>query len=154
MEYNLISAQEAAVKGELEAWVHAYLVGGSWLNPGLSAGLKLQQRWWRGPLELPLSVLQRAGGPEVAMEYRLDATSWAARTAVMAYTFTDLKFLPPLIVEYRQGHLSVRDGNHRHEAIRLKGWATAWVVIWYNSYEDFLEHAECLPGQRSSTQEI
>jgi hypothetical protein len=137
MEFNLASAQMASLKGELEAWVQAYLQAGEWANPGLSSGLKLQPRWWRGPHEFPLSALQRACGPEPEMEYRMDAEAWAVRTARLAASFTTLERLPPLIAEYRQGVLSIRDGNHRLEAIRLKGWPTAWVLIWYNSIEDY-----------------
>ncbi len=36
----------------------------------------------------------------------------------------------------------------RHEAIRLRGWATCWVVIWYNSQADYLRHTDFL-GIRS-----
>lgn len=31
----------------------------------------------------------------------------------------------------------MRDGNHRHEAMRRKGWPTCWVIVWYNSAEEY-----------------
>jgi hypothetical protein len=46
--------------------------------------------------------------------------------------------VPPLIAEYRAGTLSLRDGNHRHEAMRRKGWPACWVIVWYNSQADLL----------------
>jgi len=45
-----------------------------------------------------------------------------------------------LIIEYRAGLLSVRDGNHRLEAMRKKGWRTCWVLVWFNSREDYLDY--------------
>ena len=56
------------------------------------------------------------------MEYRIDPALWVERTVKMAQTLKEPSDLPPLIVEYRQGELSVRDGNNRHEAMRLRGW--------------------------------
>ena len=62
----------------------------------------------------------------------------------MAQFLTDPLSVPPLIVEYRQGSLSVRDGNTRHEAMRLKGWRTCWVLIWYNTEQDYRRHVDQL----------
>ncbi len=78
------------------------------------------------------------------MEYPDEPEHWARRTAQMAAGFGEALAIPPLIAEYRSGELSVRDGNTRHEAIRLRGWATCWVVIWYNSQADYLRHTDFL----------
>ena len=71
------------------------------------------------------------------MEFRMAPAAWDARTGALAAGFTSLEAIPPLIAEYRDGLLSVRDGNHRHEAIRRKGWLTCWVIVWYNSAADY-----------------
>ena len=139
--FTVAAARAYAQRGRLEAWIHAYLLGGEWANAPLSSGLKLQRRWWRGPIEVNLDAVKRCCGPEREMEFRVDAAAWATRTHVLAQGFERLEAMPPLIAEYRDGVLSVRDGNHRHEAIRRKGWQTCWVIIWYNSESDFTQDA-------------
>lgn len=140
INFDVPSALQFAQDGRLEEWIHAYLNSGSWANPGLSERLRLQKRWWRGPVEVRLDDLQRACGPEEDMEYRMEPSGWQERTQRLAQSFTDLLHIPPMIVEYRSGILCIRDGNHRHEAIRLKGWDTCWVIIWYNSEVDYQAH--------------
>jgi hypothetical protein len=143
--FDVPTAQEFARQGRLEDWIHAYLLDGPGANPGLSDGLKLQSRWWRGPLPLPLDRLVRACGPEAEMEYRVPLEGWRRRTRSLADSIfasggTPLD-IPPLIINYDQGAWSVRDGNHRHEAMRLLGWTEVWVIIWYNSLEEYQQDA-------------
>ena len=138
--FSVSAAQQYARKGRLEEWVHMYLTTGHWANPAFSEGLKLQQRWWIGPTEIELATLSRAVGPEPGMEYPGDADNWQQCTSAMAQSMTNLLSIPPLIVEYRNGELSVRDGNTRHGAMTLKGWTTCWVLIWYNAKADYLHH--------------
>jgi hypothetical protein len=142
LRFNLGSAQEYARAGRLEAWLHGYLNSGDWKNPGLSEGLKLQKRWWKGPVEIEIKRLSRVVGPEEGMEYRENPQDWQRRIGQMVQDFEVKEELPPLIVEYRKGDLSVRDGSHRLAAMEFLGWTSAWVIIWYNCQEDYLEHAE------------
>lgn len=144
--FDVPTAQDYARQGRLEEWIHAYLLGGSWANPGLSDGLKLQPRWWRGPLLLPLDHLVRACGPEADSEYYVPLEGWSLRTrrladGIVASGGTPLT-IPPLIINYDNRVWSVRDGNHRHEAMRLLGWPEAWVLIWYNSLEEYQQDPE------------
>lgn len=137
MQFDTPTAIAYAEAGRLDEWVRAYLTTGGWANWGLADGLRLQRRWWRGPLLLPLGQLVRCCGPEPEMEYRIDAADWAAATQAMAAALTTPEALPPLIAEYRSGLLSVRDGNKRHAAMQLRGWPAAWTLIWYNSRADY-----------------
>jgi hypothetical protein len=139
--FDVASASQAVQASTLEDWIHTYLTTGDWANEGLAYGLKRQQRWWRGPLELPLAALSRCCGPEPEMEYVMDEALWAQRIETMAATLADPLALPPLIVEYRQGNLSVRDGNKRHAAMVRKDWQACWVLIWYNSLDDYWRDA-------------
>jgi len=139
MEWTTSAAQHCARAGQLEVWIHAYLATGEWANPGLSASLRRQQRWWRGPLEVALADLERVCGPEAHMEYCQDAMTWEQAIERLQRGLRDPVQVPPLIVEYRRGVLSVRDGNHRHEAMRRSGWRTCWVVMWYNTEAEFLQ---------------
>jgi hypothetical protein len=138
------SAQRYAREGGIEEWVHRYCNAGPWANPGLSQGLKLQRRWWDGPVEMKLTDLHRAVGPEPGMEYSVDADNWAAWTSAMAASMESLSSIPPLIAEYRDGVLSLRDGNTRHGAMSRLGWETCWVIVWYNAEEDYRRHGETL----------
>jgi hypothetical protein len=140
--FNVQSARIHAQQNNLEAWVYTYLVARPWANHGLSDGLKKERRWWRGPFEVPLEDVIRCCGPETEMEYHIDPAWWEKRTTDLAASFTKLENIPPLIVEYRAGLLSIRDGNHRHEAIRRKGWQTCWIIVWYNSQADYEADAE------------
>jgi hypothetical protein len=133
---DLVSAQRAAEAGTIEHWIHAYLASGDWANPGLSAGLRIAQRWWRGPLLVPLVSLERCCGPEATMEYRMEPAAWEQRVAAIAGSLTTRERVPPLIVEYRAGTLSVRDGNHRLAAMERVSWSEGWIIVWYNSAAD------------------
>ncbi len=137
-------AKQAADDGELEGWIHTYLTTGYWANEALSDGLKLQQRWWHGPLELPLSEVTRCCGPEPHMKFRWDPDMWAERTAQLAHSMTDLLAIPPLIAEYCRGALNLRDGNTRYAVMERKGWPTCWVLIWYNSKSEYHQHTAVL----------
>ena len=74
------------------------------------------------------------------MEFLDSADNWRHRIQVMAESMTDPLAIPPLIVEYRDGELSIRDGNTRHGAMTLKGWTMCWVIVWYNTQADYLRH--------------
>lgn len=148
LAFDTGSVRRYAREGKLEEWVHRYLLTGTWANPGLSAGLKRQKRWWNGPVEIKITDLSRAVGPEPGMEYQVDHDYWITRTSKMAESMSSPLAIPPLIVEYRSGKLSIRDGNTRHGAMSILGWEKCWVVIWYNAESDFEEHNSLLLESR------
>ena len=146
LQLDTFSALAWAKDGRLEEWVHHYLLsgkGGS-TNPAFSAGLKREMRWWNGPIQLNLEILSPAVGPDPEMEYVVEEEAWRLRIAHMAKSFTTIMDIPPLIAEYRDGVLSLRDGNTRHGAMKLLGWTTCWVIIWYNAESDYRRHSEVL----------
>ena len=105
----------------------------------MATGLRMQRRWWIGPIALPVDSLIRLCGPEPEMQYRQSAEAWDAQ--ISAIMTADPERLPPLILEYR-GHdvaLSMHDGSHRHEALRRRGKSHVWSLIWCNSAMDFDE---------------
>jgi len=134
--FDVTSCLAAAEAGHVEDWLHVYLASGPWANPGLSTGLRLQQRWWTGPFLLRLDALVRCCGPEPEMEYLVKAEDWRRKVSDMASRLMDPMQLPPLIVEWRSDHLSVRDGSHRHAAAGLAGWTACWAVVWHNDPAD------------------
>ncbi|MFZ5824528.1 MAG: hypothetical protein ACOY94_09390, partial [Bacillota bacterium] len=75
-------------------------------NVPMSDGLRLQPRFWVGPVVIPLDRLARGWAP------------------------------PPLIAQFLPDFtLSLRDGNHRHEALRRAGRQGYWCVLWCDSAE-------------------
>ena len=146
LELDTNSAQNWAREGKTEEWVHKYLISGlgGKSNPGFLEGLKREKRWWNGPAELSLTDLSPAVRTEPEIEYVVDKENWIVRTSNLAKSFSSPLSLPPLIVEYRAGELSVRDGNTRYGAMKLLGWPTYWVIIWYNSESDYRQHNKAL----------
>ncbi len=135
--FNLRSCAASAKSGALQDWVLEYLSSGYWANIGLRDGLLLHKRYWIGPLAIKLSILERCCGPEEDMTYHVPPSIWTARIEDIAASLANPEELPPLIVEWRDGHLFVCDGSHRLGAMLLKGWERCFVVIWCNSPEDY-----------------
>ena len=150
LEFDTLSAQKWGGEGKVEEWVHKYLLSGKGgkSNPEFSEGLKREKRWWNGPIEFSLADLSPAVGTESGMEFVVDKDKWLARISKLANSFSSLLSLPPLIVEYRDGELSVRDGNTRYGAMNLLGWTSCWVIIWYNSESDYHQHNKILFRQK------
>ena len=150
LEFDTLSAQNWGRDGKIEEWVHKYLLNGKGgrSNPEFSEGLKREKRWWNGPIEFSLTDLSPAVGTESGMEFVVDKDKWYARISKLANSFSSPLSLPPLIVEYRNGELSVRDGNTRHGAMSLLGWTSCWVIIWYNSESDYRQHSKILFGHK------
>lgn len=146
LEFDTCSAKKWAAAGKIEQWVHKYLLSGCGgkSNSEFSEGLKREKRCWIGPIEVSLNDLSPAVGTESNMEFVVAEDYWVARTSMLAKSFSNPLSLPPLIVEYRGGELSVRDGNTRYGAMKLLCWPTCWVIIWYNSESDYHQHNETL----------
>ena len=73
----------------------------------------------------------------------LESWQWRTRSladSILAAGGTPLT-IPPLIINYDNGVCWGRDSNHRQQAMRLLGWPAAWVLIWYNSPEEFQQDA-------------
>jgi len=137
VDFNLKTAQAFARNGQIDQWVDAYLTTGTWKNAGLSEGLKLEKRWWTAPVYVSLDSIKRCCGPEPEMLYRQELASWERRVTKIADSLADITELPPLIVNYQDGEYIISDGNHRHEALKRKGWTQCWVIIWFTSEADF-----------------
>ncbi len=70
------------------------------------------------------------------MEYFVPHGAWEQKITGIASRLSEPMSVPPLIVEWREGALSVRDGNHRHAAMVAVGWKAAWAIIWCNCADD------------------
>jgi hypothetical protein len=135
---TLRGAREAAGSGHIDEWVNEFLLSGIGANPPMAIGLRKQQRWWIGPVLVPVDSLTRICGPEPEMEYRTSQEAWDIHVAEIMTVDADQ--LPPIILEYRRRNpFGLCDGNHRHEAVRRSGADWIWALIWCNSESDFHE---------------
>ena len=116
--------------GELERWLQTYLrCEPSWANQGLADGLLLVPRVYR-LIEVPLTALERKCGPEPEMEYWQDAESFEGHIRAIAESLENVEDLPPLVVEELGDRFMVCDGTHRLEALRRRGYATCWAIVF------------------------
>ncbi len=119
----------------VEEWVHQYLnTEGN--NQALSKGLKKQKRYWIGPIKISLSKLHRCCGYESNMEYKETLAIWNKKINSMSQKIKDGWDVPPLIATYKKGKLSIRDGNHRYEALKKCNKRSYWTIIWYDKKID------------------
>ena len=136
---DLASAQAAADRGELEAWVHTYLKGPG-KNPAFAEGLAREQRYWRGPLRIELEKLERTCGPEPEMPYCEPADRWEARIVALQAEYRGVEHHAPLLVQYESGRLRIRDGNHRYAALESLHMGECWIILWYANAEEYGHH--------------
>lgn len=134
--FSVKGAVEYAGKGMIEEWVHEYLMTVG-KNPEFSVGLKLQKRYWAGPVEFNLDKLARCCGPEENMEYRVDANMFEIYVDEMVKSLKNGWEAPPLIVQYHEGSLTLNDGNHRYEALKRCEINRCWVIFWFNDLENY-----------------
>jgi hypothetical protein len=131
IDLSLRGAREMEAEGELERWISEYLTcDPRWANPGLVNGLRTKPHRIHGLMALPIGKLERKCGPEPEMEFWQDRESFERHIRAIEESLEALADLPPLIVEDLGGRLVVCDGTHRLEAIRRKGWAACWAVVF------------------------
>ena len=143
LEYSatLSAAQKYAEQGKIEEWIHEYLLGEGHNKP-FSDGLKLFVRYYSAPLALPLSSLCRCCGPEENMTYRVHPEVFERKVQGIMQAAESGVDLPPLIVNYADGSLTLNDGNHRFEAYSRLGFADCQVIIWTSSEQDMADFKE------------
>jgi ectoine hydroxylase-related dioxygenase (phytanoyl-CoA dioxygenase family) len=151
--FGVLSCMDAANCGRLDDWVDGYLSSGPWANVGLRQGLRLQRRYWIGPLLLPLKRLERCCGPEPGMEFSVPADAWQRKVSNIASGLLDPMAIPPLFIEWRAGALRIRDGSHRHAAMTAAGWNACWVIVWCNSADDYGRARRTLDADSSAVTE-
>lgn len=135
--FGLAGASAAADRGdeEIARWVGDFLASRGSDNEVLAAALALAPHWWFGPVELPLTDLDRLAGPEDDVRCEVDADEWHDDVTAMEVSVDHGWEPPPLLVEWRHGRLLVQDGNHRHAALARAGATHAWALVYFPSLE-------------------
>ena len=137
---SLSSAKEFAEAGKLEDWVHLFLLSDGH-NKAFSDGLKLFNRYYLGPLTMPLSLFSRCCGPEENIKYQVNAEWFEKRVQSLKKTLQSNDDMPPLIVHYVDHGFELCDGNHRLEALTQLGVKEYPVIVWItekDEYEEFV----------------
>ena len=144
LEYQctLSSAKAFAAEGRLEEWVHAFLLSDG-DNRAFSEGLKLFDRYFLGPVRMPLSLFTRCYGPEEHMKFRAASVEWFDLcVGRLMDVIRQEEDMPPLIVHYVDGGFELNDGNNRHEAYRRLGIPEAEVIVWVTEKDEYDEVLE------------
>ena len=142
LEYQcaLSSARAFADAGRLEEWVHAYLLSDGH-NKEFSDGLKLFDRYFIGPVRMPLNLFTRCYGPEEGMKFRAHPRWFEERVGKLMEVIPQEEDMPPLIVHYVEGGFELNDGNKRHEAFKRLGVTAYEVIVWItekSEYDEFM----------------
>lgn len=148
MEYQctLSSAQNYAKHNKLEEWVHSYLLSDGH-NKEFSDGLKLFDRYFIGPVKMPLSLFTRCCGPEENMKWQINREWFEKHVNRLMEVLQKETDMPPLIVHFltddgkADGEFELNDGNHRLEAYSRLGITEYYAIVWIteeSEYELFL----------------
>jgi hypothetical protein len=138
--FSLKSAIASAKDNTLHEWVYSFLhtVG---KNKGMAKGMlrrkEEQKLFWVGPINFPLKQLTRCTGPEKNMEYPQSIKSWENRVGAMIKSIKRGWEAPILIINPRPWPtLSIRDGNHRYEALLRSGKRKYWAIFWFENQRE------------------
>ncbi|MBR6184860.1 MAG: ParB N-terminal domain-containing protein [Clostridia bacterium] len=137
---TLSSARAYAEAEKMDAWIHLYL-NEDGRNIPFSDGLKLFERYYFSPVQMPLRLFTRCAGPEEEMKFRIDPDWFLIHVAALEKAIQSDPDMPPLIAHYADGAFELNDGNHRHQAYRNLGIEYAYVIVWITEeaeYQDFL----------------
>jgi len=143
MEYKstLSSAIGYARNGKLEDWIHIYLLSDGH-NKEFSDGLKLFDRYFLGPVKMPLSLFKRCCGPEEDMKWVIPQDNFEKKVKELENVIAFEKDMPPLIVHYVEGGFELNDGNHRLEAYLRLGINEYYVIVWITEKEEYVTFME------------
>lgn len=138
---SLSSAKEFAEAGKLEDWVHSFLLKDGH-NKAFSDGLKQFDRYYLGPLTMPLSLFSRCCGPEEDVKYQVNAEWFEKRVQSLKKTIQSNDDMPPLIVHFIDHGFELCDGNHRFEALTQLGVKEYPVIVWITEKDECEEFFE------------
>lgn len=134
-ECSLSNAKAFAKAGRLEDWVHAYLLSDG-DNPPFSHGLKLFDRFFLGPVCMPLSLFHRCCGPEEDMRWRVQPGPFEEKVRRVMDAAREDQEMPPLIIHYLfseatgEPDFELNEGNDRFEAYKRLGMEAVEVIVW------------------------
>jgi hypothetical protein len=133
--YSVDAAREAAARDDLEQWVADFLASPGSDNEPLGEELtERQEKWWLGPVLVPVAELHRLAGPaEHPVLCPVDDDYWRDDVDDLEEKVRQGWEPPPVIASFEDGRLVLEDGNHRVEGVRRTGADEVWAVIGFDS---------------------
>jgi len=129
-------AREFSKSGKIEEWIHLFLQDEG-NNIPFSDGLKLEKRFYIGPIKMPLNLFSRCCGPEENMKYKLSFEGFQDRVSRILQRLESGWDMPPLIISFVNNGFELNDGNHRFEALSHFGVSEFDIIIWITKQEDY-----------------
>jgi hypothetical protein len=133
--YTLEDALLEARKGNLENWLHSFLLNEG-LNKSLSDGLKIEPRMFHGIFKIPLQTISRCCGPEDHMKYKVPLAGFEHRIKKMQDRYRNGWSVPPLLINYSEHGFELNDGNHRYEMLKREHVKEYYVIVWTTGETD------------------
>lgn len=124
----------------LEEWIHTYLLFER-KNKAFSDGLYLENRYYLGPLAMPLSMFVRSSGPEEGIKWQVHPEVFEDKVNAWREKIQREEILPPVIVGYADGEFEINCNNPLFEALLREGVTYFPVIMWTTrkeDYEDFI----------------
>lgn len=138
------SAKEYDQQGLLEEWLHTYLLF-TRKNKAFSEGLYQENRYYIGPIMMSLSLLQRNCGPEEGMRWQINREVFEDRVQKWTNKIQTQEKLPPLIINYTNGHFEINCNSPLYEALIRLNKESFVVVIWITSPVDYKTFKQNFP---------
>ena len=133
MQFTLKEAIEYSKQNKIEEWVQLFLrdkeMEYASPNFALADGLKLEDRFYFGPVEIDLNIIT-----PMRIETNLTGNEldyYMKKVDRMAADFNGENF-PPLILEYRDDKFYLTDGSHRYSSLKRLGVDKYYSIIWGN----------------------
>lgn len=132
MNFTGNEAREWADQGKLADWVQRFLRNAEGAhanpNPGFADGLLLEERFYIGPVDLPLNALKTVRVASDISDAR-ELAEFRRKVDAIAALLPEWD-MPPFLVQYREGELWLTDGNHRYTALKEAGAAKGCAIVW------------------------
>ncbi len=133
---TLKTAMEYAKLDRIEEWIHYFLYDEG-NNISFSEGLKLQKRYYIGPVKMPLNMFSRSCGPEKYLKYIINQSIFERNVLEIRQRYSEGWDMPPLIINYSQENFELTDGNHRYEALIREEVEEYYVILWMTTKQDY-----------------
>lgn len=136
---HIDSAREYDERGLLEEWIHTYLLFER-KNKAFSDGLYRKERYYIGPIMMPVNFFHRSSGPEEGMKWQVDEDVFEERTNRWMEKLRNVEKLPPLIISYFDNTFEINCNSPLHEALVRMKISAFPIIIWITQrkdYEDF-----------------
>ena len=96
-----------------------------------------EDRFYLGPLAMPMSMFERSCGPEEGMKWKVDAEVFEMRVCDWQEKIRKNQFLPPVIVGYADGDFEINCNSPLFEALIRENVTYYPVIVWITKEKDY-----------------